>query len=457
MKKSNILIIGVLITQLIYLPSCKKFVEIAPPKNQLVGSQIFADSLDATAAITGIYVSMVNAAALGFSSGGLTLYPALSSDEMNQTGTDVSLAEFYNDGISVNNSVNKSLWSGAYKLIYSTNACLEGISGSNTLAAQTKSRMMGEVRCIRALLYFNLVNLYGSVPVVTATDFNTNELSARSPVTAVYQKIKDDLIYAKGALPKTGFVTQRANYYAAVALLSKVALYTGDNELALSAATEIINSNNFKLLADLNGVFLAASQESIWKIIPVFPNRETWEGYYFAPSSATTKPKYTISNALYNAFDANDQRKVKWITVNTVSGVKYPYPSKYKKASTTTTPTENYTIMRLAEIYLIRAEARALLNDFTGALADLNTTRNRASLGNMTGSDQDSILTAIEKERQLEMFCEWGNRWFDLKRYGHATSVLGAFKTSWKNTSQLYPIPINEITANPSLLQNPGY
>jgi hypothetical protein len=114
--------------------------------------------------------------------------------------------------------------------------------------------------------------------------------------------------------------------------------------------------------------------------------------------------------------------------------------------------------LRLGEQYLIRAEAEAHLNDNTNAIKDLNIIRNRAGLANYAGAtDQTSVLTAIMHERQVELFCEWGNRWFDLKRTGTIDAVLGAEKPGWQPYIALYPVPLTEIQSNPFLIQNPGY
>jgi hypothetical protein len=114
-------------------------------------------------------------------------------------------------------------------------------------------------------------------------------------------------------------------------------------------------------------------------------------------------------------------------------------------------------ILRLAEQYLIRAEAEANLDNLIGAITDLNMIRNRAGLPNTTASDKTTILLAIENERQAELFCEGGNRWFDLKRTNRANKILSSEKANWKQSAALYPIPQTEINADPNLTQNIGY
>ncbi len=124
--------------------------------------------------------------------------------------------------------------------------------------------------------------------------------------------------------------------------------------------------------------------------------------------------------------------------------------------------TEFYTPLRLAEQYLIRAEAAANgAAALTSAIDDLNTIRFRAGLTDLPDNlSQQDVLAAIEKERRLELFIEWGHRWFDLKRTGKAVPVLSQMsaKQPWAGDYQLlYPIPITEITNNRNLAPNPGY
>jgi hypothetical protein len=110
-------------------------------------------------------------------------------------------------------------------------------------------------------------------------------------------------------------------------------------------------------------------------------------------------------------------------------------------------------IIRIAEVYLIRAEARAQQNELTGALSDLNVIRNRAGLANSTAAAQQDILLAIENENRVEFALE-PHRWFDLVRTGRAQAVLGITDA----TKLLFPIPVNEVTlSNGVLTQNPGY
>jgi len=441
---------------LITASSCEKMVEIGLPKNQITTTDVFSDSTNADAAILGIYINMMQAVSLGFCSGGITAYPGLSADELYQSTNDINL-EFHNNTVSTNNSTLLTMWTAAYRYIYETNACIEGIQNSETILDHQKSALVGEAKCIRAFLYFYLVNMFGPVPLVLNTDYQSNRLLYRISEDEIYSQIIADLISAQTSLINRPEDNTRVGYYTATALLSRIYLYNHDFNEAKDQATIVINSGRYNLMSDLNDIFTTSSKETIWGLLPVYPNRETWEGYYFIPSSTTATPRFIISEHLYNAIDPIDKRKQSWINTTEIADQVYPYPYKYKKSSTTSNPTEQYVVLRLSEQYLIRSEAEANLGEIEDAQNDLNSIRARAGLPNIQNVDGNELLIAIEKERQIELMCEWGHRWFDLKRTGRATGILPPLKENWKETALLFPIPQSEINNNPNLTQNPSY
>jgi hypothetical protein len=181
------------------------------------------------------------------------------------------------------------------------------------------------------------------------------------------------------------------------------------------------------------------------------------DAQYFVPGYPGANLNYLLTTPLLNAFEAGDQRLQNWVGSKVVNGNTLYYPYKYKNVSASTTPTEDQMVLRLGELYLIRAEAAAHLNKLTQALADIDTIRTRAGLGASTATSQTAILNAVMHERQVELFCEWGNRWFDLKRTGTAAAVLGAEKTGFTANAALYPVPQSQILVDNLLTQNPGY
>lgn len=158
-----------------------------------------------------------------------------------------------------------------------------------------------------------------------------------------------------------------------------------------------------------------------------------------------------------NSFEPGDLRKINWTKSRVFSGQTLFYPYKYK-VRTGSTLQEYYVVFRLAEIYLTRSEARVMTSNLQGAKDDLNIIRQRAGLPITPASTASDIQLAIEQERRIEYLCEWGHRWFDLKRTNRANTVIGSQKPlTWQPTDALWPIPQSQINLNPSLTQNPGY
>lgn len=250
----------------------------------------------------------------------------------------------------------------------------------------------------------------------------------------------------------------RPNKWAATALLARVYLYNKDWANAQAQSNAVISANIYTPLPSLDNAFLANNTEAIWQLKPVNLSYNTYEGLLIPPS-LTTLPSYPLSNSLIQSFEAGDNRLTSWTGIAVVAGNNYYFPYKYKIRDGST-QTEYYTVLRLSEQYLIRAEAEAngAGNGINAALIDLNVIRNRAGLANYGGlTDQTSVLAAIAHERQVELFAEWGHRFFDLKRTGKINSVLGIAKLNWQPNAALWPIPITQINANNSLTQNPGY
>jgi hypothetical protein len=437
--------------------SCKKFVANVQLNDSIAADTVFTSDASATSAVLGIYKQIMTSNNLPLN-GGMSLYPGLSADELVGTAPNTTTDPFTANALPSTNSAVKIFWSRCYAYIYEANACLRGLENSRGLSPSTKAQLTGEVKFLRALCYFYLANLFGDTPLQTTTDYTINAIMPRTPVAGVYELILADLNEASALLPAvyTGTEKLRPNKWTALALLSRVQLYRGAWAEAENAASAIISSNAYTLVANLNNVFLSGSTETIWQMLPIASSFSTGEGNTFNPSSATVRPAYALTASLYNSFSGVDGRKSAWMKTNTVSAIVYPYPNKYK-VRTAIAPTEYNIVFRLAELYLIRAEARAQQDKLVESGSDLNKTRNRAGLPVTTAVTKAELLLAIEKERQLEFFAEWGHRWMDLKRTARITPVLMAMKPLWRPEAALYPVPFSEIELNPALIQNPGY
>ena len=271
---------------------------------------------------------------------------------------------------------------------------------------------MGEARFLRAFFYFYLVNYFNDVPLILDTDYQKNTSLPRTPAAQVYAAILEDLVAAQADLADAYQSAERtrANKAAASALLARVYLYQQQYDKAETEATKVIGDARYQLLTDLSKIFLKNSNETIlqWQTINTSTaGVNTWEGFSIVPASATSTPLYQAHPNFVAAFETGDKRKDNWVkSFTNTSGTVY-YPFKYKIR--TKTPVDEYSmVLRFAEQYLIRAEARARQNNLVGAKADVDTIRKRAGLAVLPDNlSQADMLLAIEKERRMELFAEW--------------------------------------------------
>lgn len=434
----------------IIISSCKELINIDPPKTELVQSTVFSDDAGANAAINGVYAHMIADSHYFSTFGeGLICLPSLSADEYSLVYNITGFAENQIDPKSPNIAL---IWRSAYQSIYDTNSLLEGLATSSGISPGLIKQLQGEALFIRALHYFYLINLFGEVPLLLNTNYQKNAIAKKTAVAGIYKQITNDLIDAKNLLSLDysagGGKRVRANHWAARALLARVYLYTQKWELAEQEATAIIDQKTlYRLEPTLATVFLANNQEAILQFYPHPTRLNNPSEAFLANYNATLVPYTPLTIALYNAFENGDLRKTAWVG----SRLTYHYPYKYK-SRTTNAPafTEYSTFLRLAEQYLIRAEARGHQNNITGALDDLEAVRKRTSLGRPVAADLITLMPLIEQERRIELFSEFGHRWLDLKRWNRADAVLGA-KPTWKPEAVLYPLPFAEIQKNPNL------
>lgn len=442
--------------------SCKKLIEIpSNPPTQIPVDQVFADSLDIMSAIAGNYIKFGATGGSTISNGMITQYTGLTGDELvyNQP-SNTPIMQLYTNSLVASNATVAAMWTSAYSSIYAINSSIIGITPSKGIGDSAKQQLLGELKVMRAFYYFYLVNIYGGVPLVTGKDFVVNEALPRASVDSVYGLILSDLTSArttlKAAYPSANHA--RINLYTADALLAKVYLYRKDYVNAANMASEVINSGKYSLVADLTKVFLDGSAEGIWQLPANGTTTQTPEASAFIPFSTFSAPNYSMTTSLLAAFETGDARKTSWLNSQTTGGKLYNYPYKYKNKTSTATPLEGYMMFRLGELYLNRAEALANQGKTDSALADMNKTRVRAGLNAITSvASADELMADIMHERQVELFCEWGSRWFDLKRTGTIDAVLGAEKAGWQSFDALFPINSDQLLGNQNLTQNPGY
>lgn len=479
MIKRNLNSYSFIVACILMFSSCKDIVDIPGPINSIITEKVFENDNQANSAMAGAYSELINEATLGFGNGATTALCSSSADELNISTLYPNPA--YTNKLISSDLNTANIWVTAYRNVFNANAIIEGIEASSSLKLHNEVRvkLTAEAKFLRAYGYFYLVNLFGDVPLVLTSDFNKTARMERTPKAQVYAQIVKDLQDAKADLVADFSGSKlgeriRPNKWAATAMLARVYLFMGDYTNAAAAATEVIGQSGlFELKTDLNDVFLVNNREAIWQLQhnnKVSPRgNATPEGYVSAPYKSDLTKEYfgiRLTDELVQQFENNDKRKSSWLMPVAKNGAVDYFVYKYKVGIGTSSIegkiTEYYTMLRLAEQYLIRAEALTLgSQQLDLAIADLNVIRHRAGIDDLpSGLSKAAVILAIEKERRTEFFSEWGHRWLDLKRTGRAHDVLSVIpvKQPWAGDYQLlYPIPLTEIRVNNKLTQNPGY
>ncbi|BAV05046.1 SusD family protein [Filimonas lacunae] len=442
--------------------ACKKLIDAGEPRTQTVASIVFSDSKTATAVLMGIYASLE-----GYRTVNTTTMPGLSADELISYSSPIS--RYYTN--SLNASINNDFWSVYYGHIYQANNLIDQLQQSPAVKEADKRQLIGEALFLRVFCHFYLTNYFGNIPYITTPDYKVNSVITRvSAKDSVYPAMIRDLKLAQSYLSVAYPTAERVrvNKAVATALLARLYLYHEEWKNAEDAATAVISNTSDYGIESIDNAFLRASKEAIWQFSPnssFLTYSAEALNYILRGVPAGSTGRVSISSFLYNAFETDDLRKTKWIGTITPAGsaVSYQYAWKYKTNTSTGTP-EYSIVMRLAEQYLIRAEARARQQQVETAADDVDVLRQRAGLGQLPENlTQPECLDRIMQERRVELFVEWGHRWLDLKRTGLVNTVMPAVCQakggSWKPEWALYPIPQVQLNNNPAMAddQNEGY
>ncbi|ULQ55102.1 RagB/SusD family nutrient uptake outer membrane protein [Flavihumibacter rivuli] len=458
MKKTNI---AILVAAMLGLGSCTKVLE-QEPQGALDATTAFTTRTGVEAGLRGTYDILQSGNYYGLRYQALT---DMSADNIIHTGTFPSFAQIFTRQILADNAETTNMWNTIYNGINRANNI---IVSAETIEdpAFNKAQAIGEARFLRALMYFDLLRVFGGspdgygkangqglplylVPTLTPADAAPK---AKATESEVWAAIKADLDAAIASLPASNSIG-RASLPAANALKARVHLYLGEWDAAETAATAVLTglgvsaSATGGLAADYSSLWLSKNvkPESILEL-PFYPDDANSIAFFYYPGSLGGRNEITSSTSLRDAHPDGDLRK----GVNyTVAAPGIP-ANKTRKASRISGD-DNVIVIRLAELWLIRAEARArkATPDLENALKDLNIVRKRAGLADFTATTVDAFLTQLEIERRLE-FAHEGHRWFDLRRW-NKLGLTEAFRALW-------PIPLREVqTSGGIIAQNPGY
>lgn len=416
--------------------SCKKYLEVEP-LDLVSDEQTIFDLTSAETAVRGAWRGVAN---LNYSGG--------FQNTILQSGADVVSVNVSLTDLSVTNYNLRSdipflqtYWANNYNTINRANHIIEKLPlvTDLKLTNDIRNQLAGEAYFIRALSYFDLARMYGGVQLfLTPTKTVEDKLGvARSTKDEVYAQVLSDLNKAETLLPST-VVRNRATKYTVYALRARLYLYQKKYEQAENDVNSILANANYKLIKPFN--LAAGTTESVLELTYSINNQNP--GFTLWKGNRQLSPSAALHSLLNDPAIGGGRKILSVNTANQFIGGIFPV---------NTSP--NYVI-RTAELYLIRAEARAskAAPDLTGSLNDLNAVRARSDVSNSTAATKEDLLLAIENERRVEFALE-PHRWFDLVRTGRAAAVLNLPDA----TKYIFPIPAGEIQADPSLTQNPGY
>ena len=464
--------------------SCSNFLE-EDPKGQVAADAYYKTEEDAVSAVNSVYGYLgsynVVFGGPGVYHGNLWVTQGLASDEMNNN--QQGAADYDQLGTFSFNSENGAIlqiWQIHYKTIYLANIAIERIPLIN-MDDSLKNRLVNEAKFLRALLYFNLVRMYGSVPLLTSEEVPMNP--EVSPVAEIYNQIINDLENAE-SLPETGNIQNgRANKEAAKALLSKVYLRLGDFEQSATLAKEVIDSNKYGLWDNYADAFKFSGRGgkeaifsvgngdgggrlSFWefgqmnvRLLPKALSREV-------DGVINTQGWQVATQDLYDSFSPEDERRDATFITEFINrdgkNIKLDqvYIDKYwdRQAEPNAGDTSNdFPVIRYSDILLTYAEAEAEQGDFAAANKYLNLVRNRANLNDVNIMDTESLKQEILVQRRKEFVAE-GMRWFDLTRMGKLKEKVQEAKGIDVDPRYLlFPLPQRERDVNSNLPQNKGY
>lgn len=474
--------IGLIILILPVLASCKKLTEA--PQSIIVQDQFYKSTNDAISAVTSVYSSLNTDPGGDFPMYGRQLYFVTDAPTDDATeGNAASNADVRAMGsvtyISNNNRIQAN-WTQHYRGINWANVAIDNVS-KMSIDTTLRNRLVRESKFIRALLYFNLVRLFGDVPLVLHQAADISETTVgRTPAADVYKQIIADLTDAE-SLPKSysGNDIGRATSGAAKTLLAKVYLTQKQWKSASDKCLEVINGGyGYNLFPNYADVFNKSAKNGIEHIFSVqflsnsgaSNSRDRIMTDVFSGFGTKIPPDLPADSSLYKSYLANDKRRdVTYFTTltNPATGKPFHFPylglRKFVDTTQLLTPVEsgiNFPVLRYADVLLMYAEAINEQGAPTQAAYDaINKVRERAGIPDLpSGLSQADFRTAVYQERRWE-FVQEGHRWFDLVRTGNLVAAVKNVKgkSAVSDKDNLFPIPQAEINVNPNLSQNTGW
>ncbi|MCT3942488.1 RagB/SusD family nutrient uptake outer membrane protein [Elizabethkingia anophelis] len=467
MKKIFLFSITVLLFQ-----ACSEDLLDTYPEATKVTSQFYKDAQQIEQGINAVYGSLQYTGQYKIAMLAIGEIPSDNTYSEAPANDAFVYGEFDFFTIQANNSLLASTWADNYVGIQQTNIILNRIGGISDMDASLKNTRIGEVKFLRALMYFNLVRIFGDVPLVTQETTDVNEYfgQGRTSADQVYTFIESELKEAIPLLPNTTTQKGRVTKGAALGILAKMLVTKGRFSEALPYLSQI-EGLGYSLLTDVTKIFDVNNKNNAEIIFDVQfasgvnGNSEGSDAFQiFSPSGSVAGAKgHNLPTLdIYNLYSTGDSRRDAYIGL-TSNGVRFS-KKLVKTSNNIADGGSNVVVLRLADVYLLKAECYAESSDFVNANIYLNKIKTRAGINTANLTTKQALLDEIDKERRKELIGE-GHRWFDLLRTGKAVSVMTAhfavtpgFNTaSIKPYNLLMPIPQSQINTDPAIKQNPGY
>lgn len=450
------------------IASCDKQLD-TEPKQSIDAATAISSTEDVEAAVVGAY-SLMGAGSLYGTNLFLLADIQASDNRAAAAGTAARYAtwsgtfqghrQVYTKTMTRDNSEAGRTWSAAYRAINMANIVLENLGAVSD--AGTRDRLEGEALFIRGILHFELVRFF-ALPwgatagnthpgVVIKTKATTDEVEAfekapRNTVTQVYQQVISDLATAASLLPNDNGT--RADRFTAHAFLARVYLQQGDFANARDAANTVINSGKYSMNSSVRAVFdNKNTSESIWEIQQNDQNNAGTSNdgmaTFYADMPGIGRADVRVSSGFVNSYPAGDLRKTEWYYLGE-TGVNW-HTGKWRSFS------QNLPVIRIAEMYLIRAETNLRLGTTVGDTPANDLAKVRNPIRTNLPVILLPTLTDVLNERVLELAFE-GLRIHDVKRL-----QLSAGAFTWNDNRLVFPIPQRDVDASQGVIvQNPGY
>jgi tetratricopeptide (TPR) repeat protein len=458
------------------ITSCKKYLDVKP-------TQTFGDNL-AVSTLQGLQTAVIG----GFSQlqgadlygGGIIANSELMADYIVPGVTiqsDFSLGQLSSHQMNIYNSSAKGMWVSGYQAILTANTVLKYLPNFYNQDSLTCKLLKGECYFIRAAMHFEMVRMFAQPSGFTADDSHlgipirltpgtatSGQTTPRSSVAQVYAQVITDLQAAEALLPADRLSTgpNFVSKYTAEAMLARVYFSQNNFSQAETYASMVINAgytlndttvNSYSIVSSYNQLGTTTTGETVFQIINTInddPSSGTLHSRFNVAPFGSTVPAYSMNTPFITYLKADSAvRGLRYAKLYKRSFGQF-YCKKYDAQYA------NVSVIRLAEMYLTRAECENQLGDDAAARSDYNKVRVRGGLIADNSSTGSGLLAAIRAERDLELAME-GDHYFEVKRRKGSFNTFGAGVLQWNAPTMIYPIPIQEINENSAMVQNAGY